>query len=72
MSNRIPIATFLDMETLTENEALGHALEMKNLIPHDQDRLTQIDNDLCRGYMREAEAFAAGYQLALDSPKGVH
>lgn len=48
---------------LSEDEFLGHLLDIDGHIPHDAKRFSKIENEGCRIAMRAAEAFAFGYQM---------
>lgn len=63
LSAHKPKFVYLDLEDLPEDVVLGHLCEIQGIIPHDQIRAEEIENSLCRGYLREAEAFAFGYQM---------
>lgn len=58
------ILTMLNPDEVSEVAYVGHLLERRGLIEHDE-QLASDYNDMGRRALREAEAFEAGYRAGL-------
>lgn len=62
----------LPIDALPEDVAIGHILDMQNLIPHDEELEASFKNEIVRVHLRIAEAFAAGLKAGRKESKIAH